>query len=68
MYTCTHYLTNFNHFWHRDYKEVKIMRDAHIFHPIKWAILYVTHGTFAHFREVSQILGYHLEITLNVFK
>jgi len=24
-YTCTHYLTNFNHFWHRDYKEVKIM-------------------------------------------
>jgi len=32
------------------------------------AILYVTHRTFAHFREEPQILGYHLEITLNVFK
>ena len=31
------------------------------------AILYVMHGTFAHFREEPQILGSHLETELNVF-
>jgi len=33
----------------------------------EYAILYVMHGTFAHFREEPQILGYHLETELNVF-
>jgi len=31
------------------------------------AILYVMHGTFAHFRKEPQILGYNLETELNVF-
>ena len=32
------------------------------------AILYVTHGTFANFEDVPQIIMYYLEKKLYVFK